>query len=72
MEFTDTTLKRIIENERTVTQMESMFGFMKEEMGGCKNYITPSNDCKKYGIDFAGLTSAFLGCYLKLQEFKNK
>ena len=72
MEFTDTTLKRIIENERTVTQMESMFSFMKEEMGGCKNYITPINDCKKYGIDFTGLTSAFLDCYLKLQEFKNK
>jgi hypothetical protein len=68
MELKEKTLERIIENERIVTQMESMNNFMIEELGGCRNHVTPLIECYKYGIDFTGLTSAFLACYLKTKE----
>jgi hypothetical protein len=68
MNLKEKTLERIIHNERLVTQLESMYTFMREEIGGCKNYVTSHSECRKYGIDFAGLTSAVLDCYLKLKE----
>jgi hypothetical protein len=72
MDLKEKTLERIIHNERLVTQLESMYTLMRKEIGGYKNYVTSSSECRKYGIDFAGLTSEVLGCYLKLKEINKQ
>jgi hypothetical protein len=70
MDLKDRTLERIVSNENTVTQLESLHNILREELGGCSNYCLSGGDCRKYGIDIASLTSAVLAAFYEV-KFKN-
>jgi hypothetical protein len=68
MKLKEKTLQRIIENERVVTQLESIYNSMRQDLGGCKNYHIKPEECKRWGIDYGSLIAAILDCYLKIKE----
>ena len=72
MDLKDRTLERIISNENTVTQLESLYNILREELGGCKNYCLSGGDCRKYGIDMGSLTSAVLSSFMKVKDKETK
>jgi hypothetical protein len=68
MDLKGKTLERIINNENTVTQLESLYSILSEELGGCKNYYLSGNDCRKYGVDMPSLISGILSAFMKVKE----
>ena len=53
-------LKRIVDNEATVKELEMLYAHLKEELGSCKGYAITSQQARKYGLDRTSLISAIL------------
>lgn len=68
MELKEKTIERIISNENTVTKLESIYAALREELGGCKTYFLPHNDCRKYGLEMPSLISAVLYAFVKVKD----
>jgi len=61
-------LKRIIENERIVSQMEMLYTRLKSDRE-CFEAIDFSF-CKEYGLDYTSLLSALLAVYSDAKGLK--
>ena len=68
MKLKDKTLERIIENENTITKLESICNSMIQELGGCEHHILNSSDARKYGVELGSLICCLLGCYGKIKD----
>ena len=64
----DKNLVEIIENQKEVDEMRNTYRQMRNELGGCKDYIASSTFIDKYGIKMGGYLSAILGAYDELNK----
>ena len=61
-------LKRIVDNEATVKELEMLYAHLKEELGGCKGYAITTSQANKYGLDIGSLTSAILAQWVAINN----
>ena len=61
-------LKRILDNEQIVSQLEMLLNQFKQ-IRGCSEYID-DKECRKYGLEYNSIIAAFMKAYSDVKELE--
>lgn len=61
-------LKRILDNERIVTQLEMLYNQFKQ-IRGCGECID-DKECRKYGLEYNSIIASFMKAYSDVKELE--